>query len=132
MLYMDAPCSRLSIYPTVIRMNTPPPLAGVSFSVHAGECVCVTGHSGCGKSTLLLAIKGLLHDGSLTGDMQIDLPGGPGSLPPGRDRHCLPQNAETQILCATVARRWPSDRKTSAFPPKRSAAASHAPWRRCN
>jgi energy-coupling factor transport system ATP-binding protein len=79
-----------------------PALAGVSFSVHAGECVCVTGHSGCGKSTLLLAIKGLLHDGSLTGDMQIDLPGGLAAS--HRDGVGIVfQNAETQILCATVA-----------------------------
>lgn len=79
-----------------------PALAGVSFSVHAGECVCVTGHSGCGKSTLLLAIKGLLHDGSLTGGIQIDLPGGLAAS--HRDGVGIVfQNAETQILCATVA-----------------------------
>ncbi len=79
-----------------------PALAGVSFSVQAGECVCVTGHSGCGKSTLLLAIRALLHDGSLTGGIQIDLPGDLAAS--HRDGVGIVfQNAETQILCTTVA-----------------------------
>lgn len=36
-------------------------LAGVSFSVHRGELLCITGTSGAGKSTLLHCIAGLLH-----------------------------------------------------------------------
>jgi energy-coupling factor transport system ATP-binding protein len=79
-----------------------PALAGVSFAVHAGECVCVTGHSGCGKSTLLLAVKGLLHDGSQAGRISVDLP----SQRAGSHRDGVGivfQNAETQILCTTVA-----------------------------
>lgn len=79
-----------------------PALAGVSFALHAGECVCVTGHSGCGKSTLLLAVKGLLHDGSLTGSISVDLPSKHASS--HRDGVGIVfQNAETQILCTTVA-----------------------------
>ena len=38
-----------------------PALAGVSLSMQAGECVCVTGPSGCGKTSLLLAVMGLLE-----------------------------------------------------------------------
>jgi energy-coupling factor transporter ATP-binding protein EcfA2 len=49
-------------------------LSDISMHVRAGECVCVTGHSGSGKSTLLLAIKGLLHDGAVSGDIVIDEP----------------------------------------------------------
>ncbi|HVK31659.1 MAG TPA: ATP-binding cassette domain-containing protein, partial [Burkholderiaceae bacterium] len=33
---------------------------GVSFTIHAGETLCVVGESGCGKSVTALAIMGLL------------------------------------------------------------------------
>jgi energy-coupling factor transport system ATP-binding protein len=70
--------------------------------VSAGECVCVTGHSGSGKSTLLLAIKGLLHDGAVSGDISIDETEDVANW--HRDKVGLVfQNAETQILCSTVA-----------------------------
>ncbi len=79
-----------------------PALTGVSLVVRPGECICITGHSGCGKTTLLLAIKGLLHDGSTTGEITIDLPGN--LALPHRDKVGIVfQNAETQILCTTVA-----------------------------
>jgi len=78
-----------------------PALAGISLHVHPGECVCIAGHSGCGKSTLLLAIKGLLQDGTITGNIryggttvtkEISLAG----------LGLVFQNPESQLLCATV------------------------------
>jgi energy-coupling factor transporter ATP-binding protein EcfA2 len=77
-------------------------ISSVSLSVRSGECLCITGHSGCGKTTLLLAIKGLLHDGEISGDIGI---GGPiGSVGLKEDSVGLVfQNAETQIFCSTVA-----------------------------
>jgi energy-coupling factor transporter ATP-binding protein EcfA2 len=79
-----------------------PALSGVSLHVCPGECICVTGHSGCGKTTLLLAIKGLLRDGTVKGDVGID------TQKDKEESHrdtvgIVFQNAETQILCATVA-----------------------------
>jgi energy-coupling factor transporter ATP-binding protein EcfA2 len=35
-------------------------LQGISFDVHAGECLVVTGPSGCGKSTLARVLTGLI------------------------------------------------------------------------
>ena len=79
-----------------------PAVSGVSLVVRTGECLCITGHSGCGKTTLLLAIKGLLHEGTLSGDVIIDKPDE--SKDPYRDEVGLVfQNAETQIFCSTVA-----------------------------
>lgn len=37
-----------------------PAVSSASFSIHAGEFICVLGPSGCGKSTLLMMIAGLL------------------------------------------------------------------------
>ena len=78
-----------------------PALEEVSCSVRAGECLCLTGSSGCGKTTLLLAIKGLLPGGIRSG--AVDL-----ATPPEDDGRSAAvgivfQNAESQILCATVA-----------------------------
>jgi len=78
-----------------------PALREVSCAVAAGECVCLTGDSGCGKTTLLLAVKGLLRSGSCSGAIKID-------SPPSDDGWSTPvglvfQNAESQILCTTVA-----------------------------
>ncbi|MBI1921995.1 MAG: ABC transporter ATP-binding protein [Geobacter sp.] len=71
-----------------------PALAGVSFTLGRGECVCLTGPSGCGKSTLLLAMKGLLREGAVTGTIEIPSRSGVG---------IVFQNPESQILCTTVA-----------------------------
>jgi energy-coupling factor transport system ATP-binding protein len=78
-----------------------PALQDVSCAVHRGECLCLTGNSGCGKTTLLLAIKRLLHGGKYTGTIELNVtPGtGSGSSPIG----LVFQNAESQILCTTVA-----------------------------
>ena len=77
-----------------------PALRDMYFRLRPGECVCVHGPSGCGKSTLLLAIKGLLPPGSLRGAVEINS----SEEKPYTDRVGLVfQNAETQILCATVA-----------------------------
>ncbi len=79
-----------------------PALTDISFQVSQGECICITGHSGCGKSTLLLAIKGLLHDGDMSGEILIE------EAENIEEQHremigLVFQNAETQILCSTVA-----------------------------
>lgn len=80
--------------------SSSPALTDVSCAVKAGECICLTGDSGCGKTTLLLAIKGLLRDSSHAAAIKI-------ALPPGDDWSTpiglVFQNAETQILCSTVA-----------------------------
>jgi energy-coupling factor transporter ATP-binding protein EcfA2 len=78
-----------------------PSLEEVSCVVRGGECLCLTGTSGCGKTTLLLAIKGLLRSGSRSGTIDIAAP----SDEEGRSAPVgiVFQNAESQILCATVA-----------------------------
>ena len=78
-----------------------PALAGVSCVIKSGECICLTGDSGCGKTTLLLAVKGLLRGGNRSGSIDI-------AAPPSDDGWSTPvgmvfQNAESQILCTTVA-----------------------------
>ncbi len=78
-----------------------PALSGFSFQVRPGECVCITGNSGCGKTTLLMAIKGLLHQGSLAGEIRFN----GDAITGGVDRSAIGfvfQNAESQILCTTV------------------------------
>ena len=78
-----------------------PALSGFSLQVSLGECVCITGNSGCGKTTLLMAIKGLLHHGSLSGGICFD----GNAMTDGVDRSEIGfvfQNAESQILCTTV------------------------------
>jgi energy-coupling factor transport system ATP-binding protein len=79
-----------------------PALVDVSLHAAPGECLCLTGHSGCGKSTLLLAIKGLLHEGTLSGTVSItEQDEFPGSF---RDKAGIVfQNPDSQILCSTVA-----------------------------
>ncbi len=78
-----------------------PSLDDVSCVVGSGECVCLTGNSGCGKTTLLLAIKGLLHGGGYAQAIRIS------AAPAVDDRSVATgivfQNAESQILCTTVA-----------------------------
>jgi energy-coupling factor transport system ATP-binding protein len=76
-------------------------LSGVSLCIQQGECICITGHSGCGKSTLLLALKGLLHDGDISGEILY----GSGVSPEAAALSGMGlvfQNPETQLLCATV------------------------------
>jgi NitT/TauT family transport system ATP-binding protein len=50
----------------------------LSFSVHAGDVVCIVGPSGCGKSTLLRAVAGLLRPTGgqvrLQGDLVLGVP----------------------------------------------------------
>ena len=76
-------------------------LTDVSCAVRSGEFICLTGDSGCGKTTLLLAIKGLLRGSSYSEAIKI-------AVPPTADAwstsigHVF-QNAESQILCTTVA-----------------------------
>ncbi len=74
-------------------------LDGVSLEASAGECLCITGPSGSGKTTLLHAIKGLLADGGTTGEVVV----GEGRDVAGEHVGLVFQNAETQILCSTVA-----------------------------
>jgi len=78
-----------------------PALSGLSFQVSPGECVCITGNSGCGKTTLLMALKGLLHQGRLAGEIRFNGT----DMTAEADRSAIGlvfQNAESQILCTTV------------------------------
>ena len=72
-------------------------LSGVNLSVRPGECICLTGPSGCGKSTLFLAIKGLLKSGREKGSIRVASDNGHGRA------GLVFQNAESQLLCTTVA-----------------------------
>ena len=72
-------------------------LSDLSLSVRPGECICFTGPSGCGKSTLFLALKGLLKGGNEKGTKKVSAE--KGSLSTG----LVFQNAETHLLCTTVA-----------------------------
>jgi energy-coupling factor transport system ATP-binding protein len=78
-----------------------PALSDVSLHAGAGECLCITGHSGCGKTTLLLAIKGLLPEGMMTGDIQIKATKFGDELFQDEIGFVF-QNADSQILCSTV------------------------------
>ncbi len=76
-------------------------VSGASLHVHAGECVCLIGHSGCGKTTLLLLIKGLLHEGIVSGNIKYGDRFHPGEMSLA-GLGLVFQNSETQLLCATV------------------------------
>ena len=94
-----------------------PALSGVTLEVRAGECLCITGPSGCGKTTLLLAIKRLLHDGAQGGEIEVGSPGGPRSSV--QDEVGLVfQNAESQILCSTVAEEVAFGPENLCVPPR--------------
>lgn len=78
-----------------------PALSDVCCTIRGGEFVCLTGHSGCGKTTLLLAIKGLLRGGNRSGEIEIGVP--PCDVGWSTPVGLVFQNAESQILCTTVA-----------------------------
>lgn len=59
-------------------------LAGVTFSVHAGEILCVAGESGCGKSTLLKAVLGIDALGAVVTAGRITFAGAPLHAPTPR------------------------------------------------
>lgn len=86
-------------------------LADVSLEVRAGECLGVTGPSGSGKSTLLRAVKGLLGGGALSGEVTA-----------AADVGLVFQNAETQILCSTVAEEVAFGPENLCVPPPEIAA----------
>lgn len=102
-----------------------PALSDISLTANSGECLCVTGHSGCGKTTLLLAIKGLLHKGSLTGNIELDAPDR--REEPFRDSVGLVfQNAETQIICSTVAEELAFGPENLCVPPDEIGRRVHS------
>jgi len=58
-------------YPNSIK----PAINNISFTIHRGELVLITGVSGSGKSTLLKCINGLVphfSGGSISGKITID------------------------------------------------------------
>lgn len=59
-------------YPT--RQGAITALADISFTVRAGEFVCLLGPSGCGKSTVLKLVAGLLQP--TTGEVRVAEAGG--------------------------------------------------------
>jgi energy-coupling factor transporter ATP-binding protein EcfA2 len=71
-------------------------LDDITLKVSAGECVCICGPSGSGKTTLLMAIQGLLN-GPAEGTIKIRDTGGTVKTA------MVFQNADSQILCTTVA-----------------------------
>ena len=71
-------------------------LDDITLTVDAGECVCICGPSGSGKTTLLMAIQGLLN-GPAEGTVRIGDTGGKVNTAMAF------QNADSQILCTTVA-----------------------------
>ncbi|MDA8428543.1 MAG: ABC transporter ATP-binding protein [Geobacteraceae bacterium] len=96
-----------------------PALSDVSCSVGTGECICLTGDSGCGKTTLLLAIKGLLPGSKYSGAIRIAEAARDGewSAPVG----LVFQNAESQILCTTVAEEVAFGPENLCLPPEEIA-----------
>ncbi len=72
-----------------------PVLDNICMQVSAGECICITGPSGSGKTTLLMAIQGLLngHNGDRVNT---------GKIVKQHKTAMVFQNADSQILCATV------------------------------
>ena len=99
-------------------------LTDVSCAIRFGECVCLTGDSGCGKTTLLLAIKGLLRGSTYKEAIRI-------SVPPGDDGASTPiglmfQNAESQILCTTVAEEVAFGPENLCVPPEEIALRIHS------
>lgn len=51
---------KLDVCNVCISWDGQPVVEGVTFSVDAGECVCILGRSGIGKTTLLHALAGLI------------------------------------------------------------------------
>ena len=78
-----------------------PALSELCCVIGEGECVCLAGDSGSGKTTLLLAIMGLLRGGTLAGT--IEFPELPAAECWSSAAGMVFQNAESQILCSTVA-----------------------------
>jgi energy-coupling factor transport system ATP-binding protein len=100
-----------------------PALSGVFCALRAGECVCLTGDSGCGKTTLLLAIKGLLRGSRYKEAIKV-------TVPQNADDRFTPvglvfQNAESQILCTTVAEEVAFGPENLCVPPDQIALRVH-------
>lgn len=52
-----------------------PSLAGISLTVHAGECVLLCGKSGCGKTTVTRLLNGMIPDfyqGEISGSIRVN------------------------------------------------------------
>lgn len=68
------------------RAGARPVLSGVTFDVHAGECVALMGKNGAGKSTLLDIVAGLRPAGA--GDVRLE----------GRDLQAWPASARARLV----------------------------------
>lgn len=87
--------------------SAPHAIAGISFTLLAGELMLIAGPSGCGKSTLLKCLNGLIphsYKGTLTGEIKLEGRSVKGLTLRELARHVgtMLQDPDKQILGSTV------------------------------